>query len=220
MSNLTQNAKMKNSIILDGTAYRVFNFGIPAHRSRSGLVTCPMAGDCGDKGGCYALQGAYAWSNVQDAFERRLELTLTDEFIPALTKEIKTKLKTATKRGEKLVIRIHDSGDFYSLEYFMKWLTIAIDMPEVHFYAYTKMVPMLKRMKMPSNFRLIFSEGGKADHMIDENRHHSRVFSSHEELERAGYADASKNDLVAAVGDSHKIGLVYHGAKSKAWETA
>lgn len=49
---------------------------------------------------------------------------------------------------------------------------------------------------------------------------HSRVFGSLEELEAAGYDDASKDDKVAFLSESGKVGLVYHGVKSKAWSTA
>lgn len=217
---LTQNNKMKKSININGKKYRVFNFGIPAYKSKDGSMTCPLAGKCAT--GCYAQQGAYVWSNVAQAFEKRYQLTKTDEFKERMRKEIKTKVKTAMNRKETLVIRIHDSGDFYSLDYILKWIDIILEFSGVHFYAYTKMLPTFKRMeeRLPDNFTLIYSEGGKADDMIDTNTmRHSRVFSSHEELERAGYADASSNDLVAALGDNHRIGLVYHGANSKAWTT-
>ena len=36
------------------------------------------------------------------------------------------------------VVRIHESGDFYSIEYVEKWDNIAKQLPQVKFYAYTK----------------------------------------------------------------------------------
>lgn len=216
---LTQNRKMKKS---GGDKYAIFNWGIPAYKSTSGVKTCPLAGQCAK--GCYAQAGAYVWSNVAQAFEARLELSQTDDFIPSLNKAIATKLKTATKRGQQLVIRIHDSGDFYSLEYTIKWFQVMQDNPTVIFYAYTKSLPMFNRLRkqgrIPENFVLVYSEGGLADNLIETGDRHSRVFSSKAELEAAGYDDASDDDKVAFLSESGKVGLVYHGVKSKKWSTA
>ena len=67
MNLLTQNTKLKRtSKQLD---LRVFNFGIPAYKSASGKLTCPFADECVKF--CYARKGAYTWSNVQPAFEKR-----------------------------------------------------------------------------------------------------------------------------------------------------
>lgn len=216
---LSQNKKIKQS---SGDKYIVFNFGIPAFASTTGIRTCPLAGEC--KKGCYAQQGAYTWSNVSQAYERRLEETLAETFIDKMGEELNKKLKTAQRTGKQVVVRIHDSGDFYNRKYLNKWLMIIGSYPNVHFYAYTKMVPLFRRVKryglVPDNFTVIYSEGGQMDWQIDtETDRHARVFSSHEELLAAGYADATKNDLVAALGENNKIGLVYHGAKSKSWET-
>lgn len=215
MSLLSQNKKMKKST---SDSYSVFNFGLPAYRSSTGLITCPAAGAC--KTGCYATQGAYVWSNVAAAFEARLQATLSGDFADLMIAEIAIKLKTAIRQQKQLVIRIHDSGDFYSPEYLRKWDYIIEQFPTVKFYAYTKQVKLFRNYKKPDNFMLIFSEGGIFDGLIDQTRdRHSRVFGSREELLAAGYADASEDDMVAALGDSHKIGLIYHGAKSKSWTT-
>jgi len=197
---LVRNSKIKKS------KHRTFNFGIPAYQSGTGLKTCPNAGACAK--GCYALAGAYRFSNVAQAFERRLALTLTDEFIDVMLKEIDE------TRAER--IRIHDSGDFYSEEYLDRWVKIMIARPNVEFYAYTKMVSLFKRRLkgLPSNFKVIFSFGGTEDKLIDVNKdRHSLVFSSEKELKSRGYANASEQDDIA-LGKNPKIGLVYHGTKN------
>jgi hypothetical protein len=56
---LAQNSKIAKSATAE---YVVFNFGIPAFRSVTGMITCPAAGVCGKRGGCYALQGPYRFS--------------------------------------------------------------------------------------------------------------------------------------------------------------
>lgn len=212
---LTQNAKIRKSGKKHGIA--LYNFGIPAAESKTGLITCPAAGAC--KKGCYAQQGAYRFGNVAPVFEWRLEIAQSDDFIALMQAELKIAKFKAKRAGQRLVIRIHDSGDFYSVPYLRKWLAIIGMNPDVHFYAYTKQVRLFRRAELPANFRLIFSEGGLFDSEIPMDRHHARVFSTIAELQAAGYANASDDDLVAGLGDNPKIGLVYHGAPSKEWTT-
>ena len=133
------------------------------------MFTCPNAGACAK--GCYALAGAYRFSNVAQAFERRLAVTQSNEFIDLMLKEIDA------NRAER--IRIHDSGDFYSEEYLQRWLTIMRARPNVEFYAYTKMITMFKfhAPYLPKNFTVIYSFGGTQDRLIDVKRdRHSLVF--------------------------------------------
>jgi hypothetical protein len=192
--------------------------------SKTGLKTCPNAGICAV--GCYARSGTYAFSNVKSAHEAKLELTQKDEFVQLMIEEIESWLKK--KSVSKLYIRIHDSGDFYSLDYWGRWRSIMIHFESndrVRFYAYTKQVVMFKMEKnsnrIPSNFNLIFSFGGKQDHLIDITKDaHAKVFESIKSLNDAGYIDGTSDDLVAAHG-TQKIGLVYHGAKNwtnTAWQ--
>ena len=75
MNLLTQNTKLKKTS--KALNLRVFNFGIPAYKSASGKLTCPMADACVKF--CYAKKGAYIWSNVQPAFEKRYQLSKTDK---------------------------------------------------------------------------------------------------------------------------------------------
>ena len=200
---LSQNSKIKAM-----SGIKTFNFGIPAFRSQSGLVTCPFAGKCAV--GCYAKQGAYAWSNVREAYENRLKLSQSDSFVSVIDSEIK---RRKIKR-----VRIHDSGDFYSPQYLKKWIDVINLNPETVFYAYTKSILFFRELTLPANFQVIFSEGGKLDHLIQSTDRHSRVFESEEELKNSDYVNASKDDS-QAIGENHRIGLVYHGAKSKKWSS-
>ncbi len=210
MTLLSQNSKMRRS---GGDKYSIYNFGIPAFQSRDGTRTCPNAGKCAI--GCYARQGAYLWSNVIDAYEARLEATEDARgFHEAMLREISTKALTATKRGKTLVIRVHDSGDFYSKDYFETWLGIIRAFPQVKFYSYTKQVAMLQNVELPPNFKLTFSYGGKQDHLIKATDSVSRVFKTKTELVSAGYKDTSTDDSYAFNGRGlRRVGLVYHGTK-------
>jgi len=215
MELLTQNAKMKKS---SQNGITVVNWTIPAFQSKTGLKTCPNAGLCA--AGCYAKQGAYIWNNVSKAHEAKLALTQTDTFVTDMIAEIE---KWINKRNTKhLKVRIHDAGDFYNETYLDKWLMIMCRFEStstVSFYAYTKQVKMFKQYqsekRIPKNFRVIFSFGGKQDSLIDINKDfHSRVFETVSQLKTAGYSDATQDDMVTAMGNNPKVGLCYHGTKS------
>lgn len=201
MNLLTQNSKLKKTS--KNLNLRVFNFGIPAYKSASGKLTCPMADECVEF--CYAKKGAYVWSNVQPAFEKRYQLSKTLEFIDAMNSEIKK------KRPE--YVRVHDSGDYYSRSYLAKWITIANENPSVKFYSYTNMVDMIKNTKLPDNYDIIFSDSGKQKHMIDQSAdRHTKIFKSKEDLLSNGYVDASDTDLYATkwFNKTNRVGLIFH----------
>lgn len=201
MNLLTQNSKLKKTSKELGK--RVFNFGIPAYKTASGKLTCPMADKCVDF--CYAKKGAYIWSNVKPAFERRYEITKQDNFVDVMTAEIRK------KKAE--YIRIHDSGDFYSRKYLRKWIEIMKQNPGVRFYAYTNMVQLMKDEELPDNFDVTFSDSGKQQHLIDKRMDkHTRIFKSKEDLNAEGYTDASNLDLYATkwFNKTNKVGLIYH----------
>jgi len=201
MNLLTQNSKLKKTSKVLGL--RVFNFGIPAYKSSSGKLTCPMADGCIKF--CYAKKGAYIWSNVKPAFENRYELSKTDDFVDAMNNEIRKKKPD--------YVRVHDSGDYYSTAYLKKWIKIAKDNPDVRFYSYNNMVDMMLKASLPDNYDIIFSDSGKQKHLIDERQHrHTKIFSSHSDLISAGYTDASSTDLMATrwFNDTNKVGLVFH----------
>lgn len=208
----SQNAKMKKS---SQNGIHLYNWGIPAYKSQNGTLTCPNASKCII--GCYAKSGAYVWSTVAQAYENRLSLSRTKGFEHVIVSQI-DKLMSKHKTGT-IMLRIHDSGDFYSQSYFDTWLKIAqvyLNEPRVQFYAYTKMVQMGKASQdwTPKNFTLIYSFGGREDSHIDtEHDRHSFVFQNETECAAMGYSDASHDDMVA-LGPNNKIGLVYHGTKS------
>ena len=62
----------------------------------------------------------------------------------------------------------------------------------------------------PENLKIIFSYGGKQDHLIDdENDRHAKIFNNQKELLDAGYIDASGDDL-KALTPNKKVGLIFH----------
>ena len=202
MNLLTQNSKLKKTS--KHFNKRVFNFGIPAYKSNTGLVTCPLAGECVKF--CYAKKGAYIWSNVKPAFEKRLEATQQDNFVEVMIEEVKKKKAD--------FVRVHDSGDYYSKEYLLKWFVIAEALPNVKFYSYTNNINMIKNLKsIPINYDFIFSDSGKQKQLINKTTdRHTKIFKSKLELDRAGYKDTSDFDLYSTrwYNDSNNVGLIIH----------
>lgn len=174
------------------------------------IVHCPMAGAC--KAYCYATVGQQAFRNAVLKRARAFKATQADDFVARMSEEV----QKAQAKGAK-AIRVHDSGDFYSPEYMVQWFMIAALNPTMRFYAYTKMIWLVRRSykvgAVPPNFRLIQSLGGIADDQQDASLPHARIFASHAELLAAGYDDASETDDAAAFGAGTKIGLYIHGAR-------
>ena len=201
MELLTQNSKIKKTSKTMGV--RLFNFGITAYKSATGKVTCPFADKCIKY--CYAQKGAYSWGNVKPAFEKRYELTKHENFEQMIANEIvKKKID---------FVRIHDSGDYYSKKYRDKWFRIMEKFKDVKFYSYTNSLPLFRDIDLPNNFCTIYSDGGKLAHTIDKTKErHSLVFKSIEDMEDAGYTDASDNDLMATkwYNKNNKVGLKFH----------
>lgn len=125
-------------------------------------VTCPNANaDC--LGECYAEkseQGPRAASVLKCRYNN-LNASLTAEFVPAMTELIADIIATKRvyKSAKKIVVRIHESGDFYSAEYFNKWIEIAQHFssdPRLVFVAYTKSVDYVPA-QLPANVVIRFS---------------------------------------------------------------
>jgi len=200
MNLLTQNAKMKKTSKENKT--KIFNFSIPAYKTKSGKITCPFAKECVKF--CYAQKGNYTrFPKIGELMEQKYNISKTNNFIPLMNEEIQKKKATH--------VRVHDSGDFYSIAYLNKWVQIAKNNKSVIFYAYTKSIKFfVNGLKLPKNLKIIFSEGSKTDNLINVAKdRHARIFKSKELLAAAGYVNASDNDL-KAITENKKVGLVYH----------
>ena len=190
--------------------HRIIGFGIPADRdvvdpvSGETFNTCSAALAC--RAVCYAKQGSYTWKDTIAARNRALSHSFSPTFAADMIKRLGRTRAFDT-------VRIHDSGDFYSQGYLDAWYTIARALPRFKFYAYTKRLDLDLWTNKPSNFALVQSLGGRFDDMVDLTRPHSRIFSTPEAREAAGYVDGNESDDPAIEGVV-KIGLVYHGTRN------
>jgi len=184
----------------DKNQVTIYSWGLPAR------ATCPNADAC--LSGCYGYRGHYLFKEPREKRERNYALSLSDEFVNVLTNEIQC-LEIIYKN---LIIRVHDTGDFYSEEYMDRWIEIAMACPTVVFYGYTKMITWYtsreERYEIPDNMEFIQSFGGKEDDKINMELPHAIVIENEGACPK-GYTIANGDDLTFLSTD--KIALVYHG---------
>lgn len=207
----------------------IASFGIPAFVSNDGFVTCPSAGICAKY--CYARQGRYTFASTQAPRERNLwKLRAIHEKVMGeqsswgwidFIADIVMDVEQFPKRIR--LVRIHDSGDFFTEQYYHAWLDIARMCPHITFYAYSKMINLINtyqiRMRLAlDNLHIVQSYGGKEDQFIDQMLPHTKVFPTHDYMLNSGYIDGTHSDKPAYNGCT-KIGLVYHGSKKLSQST-
>lgn len=209
-----------NQIISSNSKLRkdgIYNITFPAiqgyYLNKGNLtkqITCPNAGVC--KAFCYASNGGYIFSNSMVKHSRNLNFMMNDGigFTDQLIKEIKSKKNIRA-------LRWHDAGDFMNEYHWNIAKSVMNNCPDIKFYCYTKMVSFFKsRNDIPKNFTIVFSFGGKEDHLIDTNNdRHSMVFPNRNALRNAGYSDGTNSDRLACNDKFKKIGLVVHGNRFK-----
>lgn len=202
---------------------KTHTFSLPALRSKTGMMTCTSAKECAAF--CYAMTGTFQYPNAMAKNEISLLFTLTKEFTEKVIRYLSSITKTtplATKQNtNKLhIVRIHDSGDFYSLKYLAKWLKIAKSFPTVMFYAYTKQTKLAEQ-ELPPNFIITHSISGKNDTQLIKliengiDLKHSKIFTNKKALKKAGYTDTSDDDKGAMKPGKTKVGLVIHNSEKE-----
>ena len=200
---LTQNSKLKKTSKL--VQRRVLNFGIPAYKSETGKVTCPFADECVKY--CYARKGTFRWPSTVNAYEKRFRIARSPDFESVMNAALLIK--------NPHFVRVHDSGDYFSKKYMDRWFSIMRANPGIKFYSYTNSVLLMKTYDkgIPDNFDYILSTDGKQREHVDKSTdRHAVIFKTVEELESAGYVNASDNDLLATrwYSDNKKVGLIKH----------
>ena len=233
---LTQNSELR----ADG----IYNFTLPAFAvtlsNGQNFNVCPNAGACAQF--CYARNGTYLFRNVKQKHMSNLEQTLHNReqwkaemlaelqhkrFRPTFTRRTVAGLDPDIVLDDYIqrfidngyrAVRIHDSGDFYDSDYALAWIDIARQTPDVLFYAYTKEVLMFKdlqaKIDIPSNFRWLYSMGGKQDHLLDpDTDRHAEVFADIESIEQAGYMSQDESDLLAILLPTTRVGIPQNNIK-------
>ena len=104
------------------------------------ITTCPGAGEC--QLYCYARKGGYVMfpaSSMSAAQALNFLVNHPTEYMSMFDTEVKKAKALADKNGIKLLVRVHDAGDFFSKQYYNLVIDVKNQNPGVKFYFYTKM---------------------------------------------------------------------------------
>lgn len=133
---------------LTGGNVNFLQFNLPA------IETCPgSTKNC--KKFCYAKKAEKMYKNTKNQRAKNLELSKQNDFVEIIKDELENQCNLKYN-----YIRIHESGDFYNLEYFTKWVKIAKIFEcykNIKFMAYTKSFDILEEYiqgggEIPKNF--------------------------------------------------------------------
>jgi hypothetical protein len=113
-------------------------------------------------------------------------------------------------------VRVHVSGDFYSIDYLNAWLDVADLTPETTFYAYTKSLHLLAQVEeFAQNFVFTLSHGGKYDQNIPNFPFKSaKVILDPIEAEIMGL-EVDHDDSHAYNAEGKDFALLIHGQQPK-----
>lgn len=115
------------------------------------IVTCPFrTPHCEAK--CYAIKAERVYKDCLPSRKTHFMESREADFVDRM---VLTILQYALRNKEsQIIVRIHESGDFYNQAYTDKWLRI-MDickfMPNVKFICYTKSFPYFDGKKLPKN---------------------------------------------------------------------
>ena len=160
---------------------------------------------------CFSASQEALFTNVYNARKHNFDLIKGCKSMKQIYNLIKDSIPADAK-----VIRMHVAGDFFKQSYFDAVVKYAADHPGVRFYAYTKNLPAWIKMigKVPNNFKLIASFGGKYDRLIDVYKlPFAKVVKSEAEADALGL-EIDDNDMHAATG-SGSCALLIHGTQPK-----
>ena len=214
-----------------GTSTLIFN--LPAGKTCPGAMFCKSFAVVDSNGKRSIQDGEHtifrcfaASSEVQydGAFHNRANnLQTVVDYLAVGIDHTATQINVALqhfKTRKTELVRIHESGDFFSLAYLEAWVKVAQMNPNLKFYCYSKSLHIFTQFgvaNLPSNFYLTASYGGKFDHMIDQGLfpRYSKVFMTEADAEAAG--------LEVDHDDSHCFGsapfvLLVHGTQPKGSE--
>ena len=130
------NGKLKDyDDVINDVLYRYAQFNLRA------LLDCPFR-SAGCEAVCYATKGNHNFPTVKKSRENAYNVSKSDNFHKMMIYTIRTELNYSKRyKNNVMILRIHESGDFYSLQYLRKWLKVwkyFINNNNIVFVFYTK----------------------------------------------------------------------------------
>ena len=117
--------------------------------SISAIDSCPGATSWCSKA-CYAAKVERIYKNAATAYESNFNLTKEPDFV----KKMNIEIAKLTRKGVN-VMRLHVSGDFYSVRYIYDWVKIAKANPTMTFFGYTHSWSVLNLLPHIGIFRAL-----------------------------------------------------------------
>jgi len=116
------------------------------------------------------------------------------------------------------LVRIHESGDYWSELYFLAWLRVARMDPTRKYYGYTKQLQLwLNNIdEIPENFYLTASMGGNLDPMLKSHAHQFKriAYVVYSEMEASNLGLPIDHDDSNCFG-TKPFALLVHGTQPK-----
>lgn len=206
-----------------GTQTLIFN--LPAGKTCPGAMFCKSFAVVDNNGKrsiqdgkhtefrCFAASSEVQYDAVFNNRANNLQMIVDAISNDSVADLIHNSIQEHRTKKTKLV-RIHESGDFFSGAYLDAWIEVAHRNPDLKFYCYSKSLQLFLHFPLPSNFYLTASYGGKFDYLIDEGYfpRYSKVVMNDD--------DAANLGLEVDHDDSHCFGdkpfaLLVHSTQPK-----
>lgn len=116
-------------------------------------IDCPFK-SAGCEAICYATKGNHVFPDVKASRERSYLETRRADFSDAMIYTIETEKESKRYADAVMLIRVHESGDFYSVQYLRAWVRIWKHFtertngrtPDIRFPLYTKSFPFFNML--------------------------------------------------------------------------
>ncbi len=169
---------------------------------------------------CFAAM-AETRPNVRNLRWYNWDLLKRALYTPEFSKEVgiqgmQNLLCWSIQQHDEDLIRVHESGEFWTEQYMKAWLLTARLFPNRTFYAFTKSLNMWLNLAdiIPSNFYLTASVGGLLDQLIPGREHifTRRAYVVYTEEEAAALGLEIDHDDSHCLGDK-PFALLVHGSQ-------
>jgi hypothetical protein len=204
MKNTWKNLNMITGGLSNPSKMPCLSYGLPA------IDSCPTGKKLSKIDNaickyCYARKGLYQFPVVKLAQQRRLSFVTAALMTTAGTKLWIDCMVASIAKTKTEYFRPHDSGDFFSFEYMLAWIDVAILSPNVKFWFVTKERAMVYKLlnggyTLPENIVIRLS-----DQMIGKE---SSIKSSHETITNCGTLTKKETIELKTTGKTERVGTI------------
>lgn len=186
---LTVSEGNKKLVPTKDTKYIIWN--LPA------IITCPHATEhC--KMLCYAIKAERCYPSAKASRAAHLKEAKKADFVEKMIFTIQANLdRKGYKAAKQIVVRIHESGDFFNKEYADAWREIAEHFKgnkRVKFMAYTKSVRYFDGEEVPQNMTIRYSiwDDTKPEEIELARKNNLPTYSAVKSFKEAGTREKNK----------------------------